>query len=130
MIALDFINVQLRDNQSAFGGTESSTETLGEFIDSIGVSPDTDMESVNIDLVECGIEPIRYRGMVNCRYAVRFPDDHDCSVEEQCNQLYFSNWQDAFASLDKLVEKYGIEELYIEDIKNGITIKNAVIDKE
>ena len=121
--------MQLRDNQSAFGGTESSTETLGEFIESIGVSPDTDMESVNLDLAECGIEPIRYKGMVNCRYAVRFPDDHECSVEEYSNQLYFNDWRDAFASLDKLSEKYGMEGLYVEDIKNGITIQNAVLEK-
>ena len=121
-LANNFLGCLLRDNQMAFGGTEHSLETLDEFLDSLDMAHDSDMEEVNIALADCGIEPIPYVGMKNCRLAVRFPENHEYDIEENGTEIYFANPNKAFESAHKLKEKYNEKEIEVEDIFTNVKI--------
>ena len=51
----DFLDYELKDDNTEFGGISYIGETLGDFIAEVEIS---DIDDVNIILKECGIEPI------------------------------------------------------------------------
>lgn len=65
--AKNFLNVELQDDSTPFGGKSHRDEILQEFLDECGMSYDTPMDEVNHALIDCGIKPIKYDG-----YAPKF----------------------------------------------------------
>ena len=51
----DFLDYELKDDNTEFGGISYIGETLGDFIAEVEIS---DIDDINIILKECGIEPI------------------------------------------------------------------------
>ena len=67
MKAEQFLDVVLQDalypddnGDRDWGGTASVGETLGEFIESANISPETDMQFVNEELKACNIRPLSF----------------------------------------------------------------------
>lgn len=52
------LDIVLSDDDTEFGGLSHAGETLGEFLDEVGISINTPIEEVNNALKECGIKPI------------------------------------------------------------------------
>lgn len=51
----DFLDYELKDDNTEFGSISYIGETLGDFIAEVEIS---DIDDINIILKECGIEPI------------------------------------------------------------------------
>lgn len=51
----DFLDYELKDDNTEFGGISYIGETLGDFIAEVEVC---DIDNINIILKECGIEPV------------------------------------------------------------------------
>lgn len=51
----DFLDYELKDDNTEFGGISYIGETLEDFIAEVEIS---DIDDINIILKECGIEPI------------------------------------------------------------------------
>ena len=54
----DFLDYELKDDNTEFGGISHVGETLGDFIAEVGMSETCDIDDINKILKECGIEPI------------------------------------------------------------------------
>lgn len=57
-LASDFLDYELKDDTTEFGGTSFQGETLRDFMESESIPFDTPMRVVNTYLEECGIQPI------------------------------------------------------------------------
>lgn len=123
--AKEYWNTPIEDNQTSYGGKAHIGETLGEFLEEVGHDMDTDMEMANIALTECGCEPILYKGMKNCRFVVRFPEDNGLDIGTGGDDLYFSNPHNALASADRLKEYFGLETIEVEDLVTGVRIETV-----
>jgi len=53
-----FRNIVLEDDNTSFGGTSHAGETLGEFMDEVGLTEKDTFKTVNNALKECGIKPL------------------------------------------------------------------------
>ena len=58
--AKKFLNVELKDDNTPFGGKSHRDEILKEFLDECGIPYNTPMDVVNHALIDCGIKPINY----------------------------------------------------------------------
>ena len=56
----DFLDYELKDDNTEFGGISYIGETLGDFIAEVGISETCDIDDVNKALTVCGIEPIKF----------------------------------------------------------------------
>ena len=54
-----YLNVELEDDSSPYGGTAFAGETLSDFLYEINDESITTMKQVNKALKECGIKPIK-----------------------------------------------------------------------
>lgn len=54
----DYANIVLQDNDTPYGGTAFEDETLGEFMDEIGIKPTDSMKKLNQALKDCGIKTL------------------------------------------------------------------------
>ena len=79
MVAKDFLTYVLRDDATPYGGVSFHGETLGDFIGETDyLSEDSDMDTVNSALIECGIMPVPFYGML---HAFRVEGRHGLSEE-------------------------------------------------
>lgn len=61
--AKDFLNYELKDDDTEYGGISFEGETLQDFLDEVDIdrlNENTAMRYINAALKECGIEPIPY----------------------------------------------------------------------
>lgn len=58
--AKDFLDYELQDDETNFGGISYVGETLKDFIAEVGLNENTAMRYVNASLKQCGIKPIQY----------------------------------------------------------------------
>lgn len=59
--AKDFLDYELQDDGTNFGGINYVGETLKDFIAEVGLNEDTAMRYVNAALKQCGIASIQYQ---------------------------------------------------------------------
>lgn len=59
MTTKDYLDCELVDDATPYGGKSFSDETLRDFLDSIDVPYDAPLAEVNEHLVSCGIEPFK-----------------------------------------------------------------------
>lgn len=55
-----YLNVELEDDDTSYGGKAFHGETLKDFLLEIGKPLDSPMDKVNIWLKECGLMPIKF----------------------------------------------------------------------
>ena len=58
--AKDFLDYELQDDETEFGGISFAGETLKDFIEEVGLNKNTAMRYVNAALKQCGIKSIKY----------------------------------------------------------------------
>ena len=51
-------SVVLEDDETETGGTSFCGETLGDFLESVGMKGETDLDKINLALKDCGIKEI------------------------------------------------------------------------
>lgn len=54
----DYANIILQDDNTPYGGTAFEDETLGEFMDEVGIKPTDSMKKLNQALKDCGIKTL------------------------------------------------------------------------
>lgn len=54
-----YLNVQLEDDNTPFGGISFIGQTLQDFLEEVGAEKETNMDKVNEILKTCGISPIK-----------------------------------------------------------------------
>ena len=54
----DYANIVLQDDNTPYGGTAFEDETLGEFMDEVGIKPTDSMKKLNQALKNCGIKTL------------------------------------------------------------------------
>lgn len=54
----DYANIILQDDNTPYGGTAFEDETLGEFMDEVGIKPTDSMQKLNKALKNCGIKTL------------------------------------------------------------------------
>lgn len=54
----DYAKIILQDNDTPYGGTAFEDETLGEFMDEVGIKPTDSMKKLNQALKDCGIKTL------------------------------------------------------------------------
>lgn len=54
----DYAKIILQDDNTPYGGTAFEDETLGEFMDEVGVKPTDSMKKLNQALKDCGIKTL------------------------------------------------------------------------
>lgn len=54
----DVLNVKLEDNEQSFGGIDFAGETVKDFIESVGLNENMDLNEFNKILCDCGIKEI------------------------------------------------------------------------
>lgn len=54
----DYKEIILRDDNTPYGGTAYIDETLGEFMDDIGLKENNSIEQLNMALKNCGIQTL------------------------------------------------------------------------
>lgn len=65
MVAKDFLTYVLRDDATPYGGVSFHGETLGDFLAETDFDENSDMDAVNSALIECGIMPVPFDGMMH-----------------------------------------------------------------
>lgn len=70
--AKDFLDYELQDDETEFGGVAFVGETLKDFIAEVELDEDTDIEVVNVALKECGIKPIDVVKYLALEYAEKY----------------------------------------------------------
>ena len=70
--AKDFLDYELQDDKTEFGGVAFVGETLKDFIEEVGLSIDNDIKSINVALKECGIKPIDVVKYLALEYAEKY----------------------------------------------------------
>ena len=112
MVAKDFLNYVLRDDATVHGGVSFHGQTLGDFIAETDLTEDSDMNTVNFALIECGIMPVPFDGMVDA-FSV---EGLDCFSDEP-TVLYYMSMEAAVMMAGVLVE-WG-SEVTVTDMVNG-----------
>lgn len=54
----DYAKIILQDDNTPYGGTAFEDETLGEFMDEVGIKPTDSMKKLNQALKDCGIKTL------------------------------------------------------------------------
>ena len=54
----DYAKIILQDDDTPYGGTAFEDETLGEFMDEVGIKPTDSMKKLNKALKDCGIKTL------------------------------------------------------------------------
>lgn len=54
----NYANIVLQDDNTPYGGTAFEDETLGEFMDEVGIKPTDSMKKLNQALKDCGIKTL------------------------------------------------------------------------
>ena len=54
----NYAKIILQDDDTPYGGTAFEDETLGEFMDEVGIEPTDSMKKLNQALKDCGIKTL------------------------------------------------------------------------
>lgn len=118
MVAKDFLTYVLRDDATPYGGVSFHGQTLGDFIDEIdSLSEDSDMDAVNSALIECGIMPVPFDGML---HAFRVEGRHGLSAEPVV--LYYM-FIDAATMMAKTLVRFGSEATVTDMMDDSVVFE-------
>lgn len=101
--AQDFLDYELEDDATDFGGKSFSNETLRDFLEETETPFDTPMNEVNKILIQCGICPIPYSNKYKVRiyYSTCIEVDVDAESEEEALEFANENGYEFYSLADE-----------------------------